>query len=185
MSTIRGLVFHSRFHYVKQHLDYTTRRNINEHLSEQVRNVVSEQVFPVNFYRFEMLQELDNAIVTVTTAAEQPLFQSIGREFAHAIVDRYFFNYTEAQKPQRFLAQFQRLYARLWGFGQIDIRPESTRKSTIILEYPVSVHPAYHIFMTSFLTNAIALCGGKSVQLNPVESEDDPQECRKYVTTWQ
>ena len=184
MDKIRGLVFHSRFNYVKQHLDYTLRRAINDALSENARHVISEQVFPVNFYPFSLLQELDEAILKVTGEKEAELFEKIGSHCAGLIVDRYFYIYTEFRQPQRMLMQFHRLYDRLWGFGEIEVSPVENNSVTVAFNYAIPVHSAYDVFMMSFIRNAVSLCKVKGLQFDVEKSEENDKICRKYHIKW-
>jgi uncharacterized protein (TIGR02265 family) len=184
MDKIRGLVFHSRFNYVKQHLDYTMRRAISDALSENTRHVISDQVFPVNFYSFSLLQELDETILKVTREDETELFSKMGNHFARLIVDRYFYIYTEFQQPQRMLMQYQRLYDRLWGFGEIEVVPSENNSVTVIFNYTIPIHKAYDVFMASFIQNAVKFCQVKDLHFIEENSEDKDKIFRKYQIKW-
>ncbi len=179
MSQIKGLIIQSRLSYIENYLDNTDLRAINEKLSPSVNQILLEQVFRVNKYPFSLLKELDDALSRVVSESPQQLFSRVGADFAEVLLDRYFFNYVEAKKPQKLLAQLGRLYDKLWGFGHYEFRAEKDHEAEIQISYDEEVHEAYVWFMEAFLTASVEICTGKKAVLNKVKSEG--QNAYNYV----
>lgn len=184
MSSIRGVVFHSRFDYIHKHLDPTAFKKAGESISPQARQVIFDQIFMVNYYPFSILKEFDQMLPQISDLPKEELFREIGREFADTILDRYFFNYIEAQKPHKFLGQFQKLYGHLWGFGEYEARAEEDQKAQITLVYEEEVHPEYTWFMEEFFKTAIEICNGKEVTLQPVSENSANEDSQVYSISW-
>lgn len=184
MSSIRGLIFHSRLDYIDKYIDAATFKKNGEKLSPQARQVLFDQVFLVNKYPFEMLKELDKILPEIAAEAPEPLFRKIGRDFAKTILDRYFFNYVEAQKPHKFLQQFQRLYPNLWDFGRYELISGETQKVQVRLTYEEEVHPEYHWFMEEFFKAGVEICSGKHVTVNRVSNNTGSEESQVYQISW-
>ena len=179
MNGIRGLVFHSRFEYIKKNFEPALIKRLADNLSPNARHFILEQVFPVNHYAFEILKELDEQLLRLSPLSEEELFSEIGKDFAKIILDRYFFNYVEAQQPQRFLAQFQKLYPELWGFGAFEYDADNDHHARLIFDYEEEVHPGYQRFMEAFLKTAIEICGGKDVQV--INTSKTPSNNGRYT----
>lgn len=184
MNSIRGVVFHSRFDYIHQHLDAAAFKKAGNKLSPQAKQVIFDQIFMVNKYPFAILKEMDQILPEVSPLSREDLFREIGREFAHTILDRYFFNYTEAQKPHKFLAQLQKLYGNLWDFGQFEVRAEENQKAQITLSYEEEVYPEYNWFMEEFFKTAVEICHGKSVTLKRISDTSFEEDSQVYSISW-
>ncbi|GEM_PF-2330066 len=185
MNGIRGLVFHSRFDYIKKHFEPATLKALADQLSSQTRHFIFDQVFPVNNYPFQYLEELDTQLANISSQPDAQLFSEIGQEFARIILDRYFFNYVEAREPARFLAQFEKLYPELWGLGEIRVELENDHRAQITFEYEEPVHPPYQIFIEAFLKTAIEICGGKGVKINPISQPAPNNGHYAYILEWE
>lgn len=184
MSSIRGVVFHSRFDYIHKHIDATAFKKAGESISSQARQVIFDQVFMVNFYPFSILKEFDQLLSKISKLSKKELFHEVGREFASTILDRYFFNYVEAQKPHRFLVQFQKLYGNLWGFGEYEVQAEEDQKVQITLVYEEEVHQEYSWFMEAFFKTAVEICNGKEVALQPSPENSFNDDKQVYSISW-
>lgn len=181
MADIRGLILLSRLDYVERHIDGAAFKSAAEALPEAARQVLLDQVFMVNDYPFEWLRALDGVLTTASELDETALFEAVGRQFAAMLLDRYFFNYIETRQPGRYLAQLQRHYPRLWGFGRMEFHSHSRGEGTIDLVYPEPVHAAHTIFMATFLKEGMVICGASDIVLEPSDSSG---EHRHYVVRW-
>lgn len=184
MSSIRGVVFHSRLDYIHKHSDPTALKKAGENISPQARQVIFDQIFMVNYYPFSILKEFDQLLPKISKLSKEKLFREIGRDFAHTILDRYFFNYVEAQKPHKFLVQFQKLYRNLWGFGEYQVRAEEEQKAQIMLVYEEEVHQEYSWFMEEFFKTAVEICNGKEVTLQPISENSANEDSQVYSISW-
>jgi uncharacterized protein (TIGR02265 family) len=184
MSSIRGVVFHSRFDYIHKHLDTAVFKRAGDKLSPQAKQVIFDQIFMVNKYPFAVLKEMDRILPEVSPLPGEDLFREIGQEFAYTILDRYFFNYIEAHKPHKFLAQLQKLYGNLWDFGQYEVRAEENQKAQITLSYEEEVYPEYTWFMEEFFKTGVEICNGKNVTLKRISDNSSNEEGQVYSISW-
>lgn len=184
MNGIRGVVFHSRLDYIQKHLDTSAFKKAGENLSPQARQIIFDQIFMVNTYPFSVLKELDQALPRVSGFPGEKLFREMGREFANSILDRYFFNYVEAQKPQKFLAQFQKLYDNLWALGRYEVMAEENQKAQVTLTCEEEIHPEYTWFMEEFLKTAVEICNGKNVAIKRLASADSAEDSQVFSISW-
>ena len=184
MSGIRGVVFHSRLDYIQKHLDAIAFKKAGEGLSSQARQIIFDQIFMVNIYPFSVLKELDQILPRVSKLPGEKLFREMGREFAHSILDRYFFNYIESQKPHKFLAQFQKLYDNLWALGRYEVRVEENQKAQVTLTCEEEVYPEYTWFMEEFLKTAVEICNGKSVTVKRLPEAASTEESQVFSISW-
>ncbi|RMF61505.1 MAG: TIGR02265 family protein [Calditrichaeota bacterium] len=183
MNGIRGLVFHSRFEYIKKQFDSEQLKQLSQLLSPQAHQFIFDQVFPVNQYPFELLKELDSYIVQLAPESEEEVFNRIGSDFADMIMDRYFVNYVEAKEPQRFLAQFQVLYPQLWNLGTLSYHPLSETSAELSFVIEDEIHPPFQRFLERFLTRAVELCGAREIQLQ-LQSKSNSTGRFTYRIQW-
>ncbi|NOX38273.1 MAG: TIGR02265 family protein [Calditrichaeota bacterium] len=185
MRDVRGLVLLSRIEFLENELDGNAMKQLADMLSPQTREMVTEQIFPVNRYPFSVLKEIDQVIPQLVSLPLEELFRKIGTHFAPIIVDRYFYNYMVAHQPDKFLVQFKNLYLHLWGFGEYAYDFQDRHRVTLSFEYEEDIHKPYCWFVQAFFTESIQLCGGKQVVLNEMECDAENGERCVYKINWQ
>ncbi len=184
MSEIRGLIFHSRLDYLQKHWNGSSLKKLGESLSLSTRQLISDQIFWVNTYPFEALKEFDLALGRAAGQPEAELYSDIGREFAVALVERYFYNYVEAGAPSKFLLQFQRLYSYLWGFGELEVHLEEQHKAELSFTFDEEIPDSFRFFLEAFLARALEICGAKEVSLNREPDFNTGEDHLVYHLSW-
>jgi uncharacterized protein (TIGR02265 family) len=184
MSDIRGLVIQSRLDYIEKKLRNSGYQQVLSQLDEPVRQAIGEQVFPTNLYPFHLLHELDEAVGSSVEEPLETIFREIGRDHAALVLDRYFYNYIEAQQPQKFLFQIENLYPHLWEFGNYSYKQIASKEAEVTFSYDEDLHKSYCWFVQEFLKTGTEICGGKSVELTEESCEAEDGEACIYFLKW-
>jgi uncharacterized protein (TIGR02265 family) len=185
MSDIRGLIIQSRLDYLEKIGGNSHFQNVLSKLNESARQTISEQVFITNLYPFSLLKELDTVIGESLDKPVETIFREIGTQYAEVILDRYFYNYIEAQNPQKFLAQIKNLYPYLWNFGKYSYQKVEPTRALVHFDYDEDIHKPYCWFTQALLIRGVEICGGKNVQLTESECEAEDGEACVYHISWE
>ncbi len=184
MRDVRGLILLSRYDFLESELDGNALKQLSEMLSPRTREMVTEQIFPVNRYPFSVLKEIDQIIPQMVSLPLEKLFRQIGKNFAAVIVDRYFYNYRVAHQPDKFLVQFKNLYHHLWGVGAFEYNFQDRNHVTLTFEYEEDIHKPYCWFLQEFFRESIRLCGATEVWLKELECDAENGEKCRYKISW-
>jgi uncharacterized protein (TIGR02265 family) len=184
MGDIRGLMIHSRLDYVENLPEKKQYQRVLQHLSEGVRQNIGEQVFLTNLYPFHILKEVDLAIGEILNEPLESIFRDIGKRSASLIMEQYFFNYVQAQNPQGFLSQIEKLYPSLCNLGQYFYQKSDQQSARLKFVYDEDIHKPFCWFIQTFLQTGIEICGGKNVILKEIQCEADNGESCMYEISW-
>jgi uncharacterized protein (TIGR02265 family) len=184
MSDIRGLIIQSRLEYIESMENGTMHSRILHKLNDPVKNAVGEQVFLTNLYPFHLLKDLDNAIGESLDIPLESIFRDIGQRTAPLLMNRYFFNYTQARNPHGFLAQLARLYPYLWNFGKYFYSKSDDEGATVQLVYDEDIHKPYCWFMQSLLQKGVEICGVTGANVREIQCEAEDGESCTYHLSW-
>ncbi len=186
MSEIRGLILQSRFEFLEEKIGSQAIRLLLEKLSPASKQIIEEQIFPVNKYPFQLLKEIDSVIPQIISEPLEKIFRDMGKYFSPIIVDKYFYNYIESRNPAGFLHHMEKLYFYLWDFGQYNCTPSAKNNNEydVHLNYEIDIHKPYCWFMQAFLTQGVEICGASNVTLKEIKCEAENDEECLYRIKW-
>jgi len=187
MSEIRGIILQSRFEYLEEKIGHQAIKKLLEKLSPASKQIIEEQIFPVNKYPFQLLKDIDEVIPQIISEPLEKIFRDIGTNYSPKIVDKYFYNFIESQNPGGFLCHIEKLYFYLWDFGQYDCTSVGNNPNSfqIDLEYEIDIHKPYCWFMQELLKRGTEICGASSPALSELKCAAENADKCLYQIKWE
>lgn len=185
MNDIQGVVLLSRFEYLEKKLGAQAVSQLVKKLPEHLQHSVQEQIFPVNRYPFQLVQEIDALIPQLIAEPLEQIFREIGTMFAQNLIEKYFFNYLESKDPAKLISQIGNLYGYLWGFGQYHVVSLKNGEARVDYIYEMDIHKPYCWFTQEFLIKGLQMCCGSSVSITELMCAAETEDRCSYKLIWE